>query len=95
MSDRKEPKLVKPNYECHITLRPHGREEVDVLAKKHGFKTSVIAGDVIMGDSPFLYCTCHDMTEAGIRIKMEALSKELPCKILRKKIEHIIYDERF
>lgn len=84
---------TKPHYECHVTLKPERIPEIEEIAKRHKFKTSVLMGDEVMGDAKLLYCTTHDV-DLSIWDRMDRLIADLPVPILRKKIEHVIFDER-
>jgi hypothetical protein len=85
-------------FECHITLEPQYRAAVEPLAKEQGFKVSSLVGDEFVGDDLKVYCTTHAKTETKIRTKMAGLTGALTAHnipFLRRKIEHIIYDERY
>ena len=84
-------------YEMHITLRPQYKEEAEQVAQKFNFKTSQIAGDQILGDDAFLYITGKDVSLVDMMIRMEKSTEELlglDVPIIRRKIEHVIFDER-
>lgn len=84
------------NYECHVTCLPQDRDIIEPIADKHKFKTSVLTGDEILGDEKYLYCTKHDGDYMNLYYAMEALIKDLSeVKIVRKKIELILLDERY
>ena len=85
----------KEYYECHVTLLPKHQKKVEPLAKKHKFKTSLLVGDEVMGDAKFLYCTSHGKSYDELYGRMEKLVEDLPGMVLRKKIEHVILDERY
>lgn len=85
-------------YECHITLQPDYKEFIEPIAVKHKFKTSVLKGDEIMGDDTLMYCTCHDKSFETISVRMDNLINDFQIcdiPILRKKIEHVVLDERY
>ncbi len=87
------------NYECHVTLTPPApgmRRTVEEIASLHRFKTSVLVGDEAMGDDRLLYLTTHDASFAAIYDRMERVIGDLPkpVEVLRRKIEHIVLDER-
>lgn len=85
-------------YECHVTIDPKYANVVEIIAEVHKFKTSVLKGDEIMGDDKLLYCTCHDRNFETIHNRMEGLIWQMRMQqipILRKKIEHILLDERY
>jgi hypothetical protein len=84
-------------YECHITLDKEYAEAVGATAEKHGFKVSALKGDEFMGDDIKIYLTSHAKTQPKMLERMGAVTKELEvAKIpyIRRKIEHIILDER-
>lgn len=87
------------NFECHVTLAPeHGTEIVTKMAERLRFKTSFLVGDDMLGAGKHFYCTSHDYTFARMQGRMEELIKYLAdhgVPIKRKKIEHILLDERF
>lgn len=85
-------------YECHVTIDPQYSHQVDPVASVHKFKTSVLKGDEIMGDDKLMYCTCHERNFDVIIGRMDELVDNLKAKqipILRKKIEHVLVDERY
>lgn len=87
---------VKP-FECHITCSPRDAGTVFPIATQHGFTTSLLVGDDAMGDAKLLYCTSHDYTLEMMRRRMGLLVSALEgagVKTLRRKIEHIVLDER-
>lgn len=85
------------SFECHVTLKPEQRSVVELVAKKHKFKVSALIGDEVMGDDKLLYCTTHDNDFNRILTRTNALIADFPIdiKILRKKIEQIMIDERY
>lgn len=85
------------HYECHVTLDPRCRDLVEPIAKEHKFKTSALVGDEVMGDDKLLYCTTHDSDIGRILSRTNRLIEAFPegVKVLRKKIEHILLDERY
>lgn len=92
-------KIEPQNFECHITLAPeHNTPFVQSLAKFHKFKTSLLVGDEELGDAKHLYITSHDYTYQRMELRMDDLvySLSVACiPIRRKKIEHILLDERY
>jgi hypothetical protein len=84
-------------YECHITLDAGYNNLVKPIADVGRFKFSALKGDEFMGDDVKIYLTAHDKTEDGMRTKMSIMTNLLAlAKIpfVRRKIEHIIFDER-
>jgi hypothetical protein len=90
------------SYECHITVPPPPAEAdlvyLEGLAKNHGFKTSFIVGDPLLGDAKYFYMTGHDADLEKMQARMNALSREVQTlarvRVLRRKIELIVFDER-
>ncbi len=72
-------------------------EKIKYLASVHGMKFSKIDGDPLLGDKVYGYITCHAPTEAMMWERWEALEEHLSfygIMWIRRKIEHVIYDER-
>lgn len=92
-------KEVPKYFECHITLAPvytdyPGLEE---LSGKHLFKVSRITGDDVLGDKRFVYLTAKHVDEDALRLQMADMTGVLRANdipYLRRKIEHILFDER-
>lgn len=90
---------TKQYYECHITMTGHGG--LSQIVEQTGWKFSIIDGDIDLGDGVKCYATrqynkrkplaeiLKEMNETA-----ETIQKSTKGKILRKKIELIIYDER-
>lgn len=92
---------VSDYYECHITLEPPAqpglRQTAEDLAKLRRFKTSELVGDEVMGDAKLLYCTSHSATYDMLFRRMCQLNDDLVragLKVLRRKIEHVVFDSR-
>lgn len=84
-------------YECHITLDAGYNKVVQPIAESGNFKFSALKGDDFMGDDVKIYLTAHDKTEVGMRTKMAKMTLlliEANIPYVRRKIEHIILDER-
>ena len=87
-------------YECHVTVAPPAtaskRKWFESLALAQGWKTSEIAGDPLLGQKNFFYFTTHAKVYEDIYGKMEKLAAHLSddreIQVLRKKIEHIVFD---
>jgi hypothetical protein len=91
------------DYECHVTIKlPKEqptwfiagiRERVEALQ----WSFSCIQGDPELGDSTFAYATNH-YPDADIAIRMcDAVAKVLVglgMEVVRRKVEHVIYDSR-
>jgi hypothetical protein len=88
-------------YECHITVeKPDselGLKNLENMAKLYQWKTSFIAADPLLGKDNYFYFTCHHTDYENISTKMEMFSSIIgksEIKILRKKIELIVYDTK-
>lgn len=85
------------SYECHITTLVKDAEVCELIARAEGWKTSEIKRDPILGDGSHFYLTCHSTDFMEIFGKMKDTANKLGdvgVQVLRKKIEHIIYDSR-
>lgn len=89
------------NFECHITVKV-AREHADILQRWvesiPGWSFSSIAGDPLLGKETFCYATAHftDPMEAMTQTTAasEALSQETWLKVVRRKVEIVMFDER-
>lgn len=85
------------NFECHVTVVKPTLSDLlmyNTIAKAHGWKTSAIEGDPVLGDQVWFYFTYHSQELATLKIKMDALCASLGPAVVRRKIEQIILDER-
>ena len=85
------------SYECHITAQVKDAKVCELIARAEGWKTSEIKRDPILGDGSHFYLTCHHHNFMTIFGKMKDTANKLGdagITVLRKKIEHIIYDSR-
>ena len=92
---------MSENYECHITMRGTP-EYCKVVTEEIGWKFSSIAGDPVLGDDTFCYATKHfaktktlDEVKEQIKKAVEHLEKAKYLKVVREKIEYILYDSRW
>lgn len=86
-------------FECHITVELNNYlATYEMLAKEYGWKTSHIYGDVVLGQNPYFYFTCHNKDFMTIFEKMQTLTYKLvevfKIEVIRKKIELIVYDTK-
>lgn len=85
-------------YECHITVNKTKSEKLfKDLAKEYKWKTSAIDGDPVLGNNVYFYFTTYDDDFDRMRGRMENFVDVLQgtgTKVVRKKIEKIVYDER-
>lgn len=89
-----EKALERPYFECHVTLMPEHEKAVTPVAKKHGFKTSRIDGDPLLGDKVYFYCTASGLQYDSLLERMNSLVADLPVPHLRRKIESVVLDIR-
>lgn len=90
-------------FETHITIQPTiawSPDRLAALASQYApeWHYSYIARDPVMGDKDFFYFNSHseDLLKAiDIMLVMYYNLKTSGVKILRKKIECIIHDERY
>lgn len=86
------------NFEIHVTVnRPELSLEVlelEDIAKRHGWKTSMIDGDPVLGEKVFFYFTSYASSMTLAFRKLKALTDILGDRVIREKIEEIKYDRR-
>jgi hypothetical protein len=90
--------LMQNKYECHITTFTSSAEVATEVAKELHWKTSEIARDPVLGNDTYFYLTSHsDSYDRMWERMVEAVNLlELKgCKVVREKIEHIVYDRRY
>ena len=84
-------------YEGHITLEPGQAEKAKAAAESYGWHVSEIAGDEVLGDRRWVYCSRSHVDLMEIRDSMASLSRRLQndgLEVRRCKIEAVIYDRR-
>lgn len=91
-------------YEAHITIEDNfSKDKHDLLsdwALRHEWKYSAIAGDIVLGDDIKFYLTKHyqakEMPEEIINDikKVSAWATEDGFKVIRSKLELILYDTK-
>lgn len=94
---RLEADLMPESYECHITVSVADAETATNVAKMGGWKTSEIARDPLLGEDTYFYLTCHAKEYTFILGKMKTCSAALESKgvkVIREKIERIVYDTK-
>lgn len=89
-------------YECHVTVNKpttaSDRKLLDDVAVYLHWKTSEIDGDPVLGRKLHYYFTSHGDDFEVLRQRMLRLSQHLrdrDVKIVREKIEKIVYDVRY
>lgn len=94
--------MTKEYYECHVTMKVEERHLLDVkyVVNIEGWTFSKIDGDIDLGVGVKCYAT-HQYSKrvelSDVKERMEemaVLCAGQTAKILRKKIEVIIYDVR-
>ncbi len=90
---------MKNYYECHITMLGDPKE-IEPLVKNTGWKFSAINGDPVLGNGVKCYATMlfsslktEEMVLGNLLLTAEAL-EGLGVKVLRRKVERVIYDDR-
>lgn len=90
------------DYECHITMElvpKSKRQDIKDLCASYGFWVSHIDNDLELGKGVKSYATAHGPNMKELKHTMMCLSAHLRgsggMKVLRNKIEKIIYDVRF
>jgi hypothetical protein len=84
-------------YECHITLPLSAREIGCKVAEEFHWSTSEIERDPVLGKASYFYLTSHDKDQVRLFKRMEQAADaciNLGAEVVRKKIEHIIYDTK-
>lgn len=85
------------NFECHITVNKENLERLIELGKVYNWKTSYITDDPILGPGKFFYFTRHNADYIKLHNSMIDMSDrvtERGFKVIRQKIELIMYDSR-
>lgn len=83
--------------EIHITVSTKDSDEATNVANLLNWKTSEIARDPLLGQDTFFYLTTHRESIETAMADMNACANMLEAngvKILRMKIEHVIYDTK-
>lgn len=84
-------------YECHLTFKYDGTNAIELLTP-FGWKFSKIDGDPVLGKELHCYWTAWNQSQGVMADEMERqinVSKEMSLPLVRAKIEHIIYDQRY
>lgn len=89
---------MKTYYECHITIQSTHVERVREAVQREKWKFSVIDGDPTLGDGVKCYATMHYNArlpeEEVLRRLHEVADRLAPYRVIRRKIERVIYDDR-
>lgn len=85
-------------YEVHITVDLKHNKEAQQVADKHGWKTSEIARDIILGQKSYFYLTQHfrekDKAFEELASTVYSLTVNFKIPVIRQKIELIIFDTK-
>lgn len=84
-------------FEAHATFAIADWMAVQRIGVQHDWKYSQIDGDALMGPKAFCYLTAYDSDCLMLHQRLEAVALEadaMGVKILRGKIEHIVYDTK-
>lgn len=96
----KQLKTIK-DFEIHITCPlPSKKDRAGLLriAAIYGWHTSSIKGDPLLGTGSKFYFTAHETTFDKAALKLQLLYEDLKLsnvKVLRTKIEGIMWDKRY
>lgn len=91
---------TKPYYECHITVLGTP-ESIQPNVESLGWTFSCINGDPDLGTEVKCYATRHyNCSKSLVVVKAEVLGttgllRDMGCKVLRSKIEKVLYDMRW
>jgi hypothetical protein len=92
--------MTKSYYECHITMEGDPAT-IQPLVERKKWKFSAIAGDIVLGDGVKCYATRHynsRLSPADVIGHLHGLANLLEgqyqIKVVRRKVEHVIYDDR-
>ncbi len=92
MIDRKEL-ILKDPFEVHITATPCSKQVCAEVSARHNCWVSEYTHDEYAPSHGKQWWTFRAQTYEEAAMRMELLCKEIPVSIIRKKIEHIVYDE--
>lgn len=96
----KQPKTIK-DFEIHITCPlPSKKDRAGLLklASIYGWHTSSIKGDPLLGTGSKFYFTAHKKSYDAAVLHLKLMHEELKyqsIKVLRTKIEGIMWDKRY
>lgn len=83
--------------ECHITVDLDDAELAQLVADELHWKTSEIERDPLLGQASYFYLTTHDTELVRLMSRMRsatAVLKSHAVRVVREKIELIIYDTK-
>lgn len=95
--------MANSYYECHITIEEPDKRHwsyVRLAVEQVGWKFSAIEGDIVLGDGIKCYATRHYNaripSERMVDILQEtaAALEKLGIKVIRRKVELVIFDDR-
>lgn len=84
-------------YETHITVNVQDAQVAASVAADRHWKTSQIDGDPVLGDKPFFYLTRYGTNFEQVIEDLHKCVEDLKkwdVRVLREKIEAIIYDTK-
>ena len=84
-------------FECHITGQVKDAKVLELIARAEHWKTSEIKRDPVLGDDSYFYLTSHDTNLTKMMGRMNSVTAQMNaagCKVIREKIEVIIYDTK-
>ena len=93
--------MINKYYECHITIEaaPEDKEKIKSIVEQLKWKFSAIEGDIVLGNGVKYYATMHynyrlSETEVLSILHGTADTIETWFKVVRRKVELVIYDDR-
>lgn len=93
--------MNKRYFEAHVTMEapPSEAPRVAAAVKAIGWRFSAINGDPILGDGVKMYATTHWNERIGIEVAVRRLHQAAGMlgaqhKVVRRKVELVLYDDR-
>ena len=88
---------MERGYECHLTFRDDPEAKLEEFTP-YGWTFSKIDGDPLLGQQVYCYWTAWNGSQGVMEDEMRRQinrARELGFPLVRAKIEHIIYDQRY
>lgn len=96
---RRKPakKITKSLYEGHITCDVKSQSDrvwLDRFGRSNRWSTSWIMNDPMLGSKDYFYFTRYSSSLRGLKKAMTNFITYIPAKVVRMKVEKIVYDKR-